>query len=151
MIQKEKEDRIDNIASEMFDFPLMAKLALGKKNWNKMTTKQSEMFTKLFVKKLKNAYRGKVSLYDGQKVVFKESIQKKKSVHIPMVLISDDKEIVILYKFYKPDKTAKNWKVYDVEIQDISIVRTYRSQFEDILQRKTIDDLLAKLEEPETD
>jgi phospholipid transport system substrate-binding protein len=69
----------------------------------------------------------------------------KKKIHAPTYLVSKDKKISILYKFYKAEK---NWKIYDLEIQGVSIIRSYRSQFSGILENGTVDDLLLKLENP---
>jgi phospholipid transport system substrate-binding protein len=52
---------------------------------------------------------------------------------------------------YKLRKVEKDWKIYDVEIEGVSILLTYRSQFDDILSRSTVEDLLARLENPETE
>jgi phospholipid transport system substrate-binding protein len=70
-----------------------------------------------------------------------------------MVLISQDKEIAILYKLHKLDVQGKGrvnmpWRIYDVEIEGVSILLTYRSQFDDILRRGTVEDLLSHLEKP---
>jgi phospholipid transport system substrate-binding protein len=65
-----------------------------------------------------------------------------------MKLINKDSEITILYKLRKADKF---WKIYDVEIQGVSILLTYRSQFDDILRRGTVKDLLSRLEKPPDD
>ena len=70
-------------------------------------------------------------------------MRKKTVIYIPMQLLSRDKKIAILYKLRKVDK---RWKIYDVEIQGVSILLTYRSQFDDILRRGTVTDLLSKLE-----
>ena len=80
-------------------------------------------------------------------------MQKKNAIHIPMVLISDDKEIAMLYRLHKVDEANKSranvrWKIYDVEIEGVSILLTYRSQFDDILRRGTVKDLLSHLEKP---
>ena len=40
------------------------------------------------------------------------------------------------------------WKIYDLEIKGVSVIRTYRSQFAEILERGTIGDLIKKLETP---
>jgi phospholipid transport system substrate-binding protein len=48
----------------------------------------------------------------------------------------------MLYKMYR---TAEGWKVYDVEISGVSVIQTYRSQFDGVLSDGTIDDLLEKL------
>lgn len=141
--EKDKESQIDEIVSPLFDFPLMAKLALGRKHWPKLTPPQREKFTRLFAERLKTSYRKKITLYAGEKALFKSAVKKKRTVHIPMELISDDKTVAMLYKLRKADG---RWKVYDVQIQGVSILLTYRSQFDDILRRSSVEDLLARLE-----
>lgn len=143
--EKAKEKQVNKIVSPIFDFPLMAKLALGRKHWPKLTPPQREKFTRLFVERLKTSYREKVALYTDERVAFKPAVQKKKIVYIPMELISKDKKIVMLYKLRKVDK---RWKIYDVEIQGVSILLTYRSQFDDILRSGTVEGLLSRLEKP---
>ncbi len=146
--QKVKEEVIDKIVSPIFDFPLMGKLALGRTHWPKLTGLQREKFTMLFAERLKASYRGKITLYKDEKASFKPAVHKKSAIHIPMVLISADKNITILYKLHKVDK---RWKIYDVEIQGVSIILTYRSQFDDTLSRGTVKDLLSRLEKPPDD
>ena len=51
----------------------------------------------------------------------------------------------MLYKFYE----STSWLIYDLEIQGVSIISTYRSQFDQVLSKGTIDELLTKLEKPE--
>jgi phospholipid transport system substrate-binding protein len=143
--QKTKEKEIDKIVSPIFDFPLMAQLALGRNHWPKLTPPQREKFMQLFVERLKASYREKVALYTDERVSFKPAVQKKKIVYIPMELISKDRKTVMLYKLRKVDK---RWKIYDVEIQGVSILLTYRSQFDDILRSGTVEDLLSRLEKP---
>lgn len=143
--QETKEEIIDKIVSPIFDFELMGKLTLGKRRWGRLTETQREKFINLFVKRLKNSYRDKIRLYKDEKVLLKPGVQKKSAIHIPMVLISSNKEIAILYKLRK----SKNcWKIYDMEIEGVSIILTYRSQFDDILSHGTINDLLCQLEKP---
>ena len=146
--QKEKETRISKIVSPIFDFPLMAKLTLGKRHWPKLTGPQQEKFTRLFTERLKTSYREKIALYTDEEVEFKPAVRKKNIIHIPMDIISKDKKVTILHKLRKADK---RWKVYDVEIQGVSILLTYRSQFDDILNKGTVEDLLSRLEKPSTE
>ncbi len=146
--QKVKEVIIDEIVSPLFDFSLMCKLALGKTHWSKLTPAQRDKISRLFVERLKDTYREKIVLYKDEKASFKSAIKKKKTTHIPMVLISNNKKITILYKLHK---VGKCWKVYDVEIQGVSIVLTYRSQFNDTLSHGTVKDLITQLEKTLTD
>lgn len=143
--QKTKEKEINKIVSPIFDFPLMAQLALGRNHWPKLTPPQREKFMQLFVERLKASYREKVALYTDERVSFKPAVQKKKIVYIPMELISKDRKTVMLYKLRKVDR---RWRIYDVEIQGVSILLTYRSQFDDILRSGTVEDLLSRLEKP---
>ena len=146
--QEARAKRIDKIVSPIFDFPLMAKLALGREHWSELTPGQQKKFTELFIKRLRASYREKIALYTDEKVEFKRAIRKKNIIQIPLELISKDEKIQIVHKLRKADK---RWKVYDVEIQGVSILLTYRSQFDDILSKGTVEDLLARLEKPSTE
>ena len=143
--QQAKENNIEKIITPVFDFPLMAKLTLGRKHWPKLTPTQREKFTSLFVEKLKDSYREKISLYMDEKINFKPPLRHKKTIRIPVELISQEKTVAMLYKFRKVDE---QWKIYDVEIEGVSILLTYRSQFDDILRTGSVEDLLARLAEP---
>jgi phospholipid transport system substrate-binding protein len=142
--QKAKEEQINRIVSPYFDFPLMSKLALGRKHWPRLTSPQREKFTLLFTERLKTSYRKKISLYKDEKLLIKPKVQKNKTIYIPTELISSDGNVDILYKIRRVDK---GWKIYDVEIQGVSILLTFRSQFDDILSRGTVEKLLSRLEQ----
>ena len=144
MAQQAKREEIVEIVSPMFDFALMAKLALGKKYWPGLSEENKEKFTDLFIKKLRTSYLSKLTLYTDEKIIYEPPVQDKAKVLISTYLISKDKKIDMLYKFYN---SANSWKIYDVEIQGVSIIRSYRSQFGEIMQNGTIDELLLKLQE----
>ncbi|MGD9363605.1 MAG: ABC transporter substrate-binding protein [Desulfobacterales bacterium] len=143
--QQAKNKEIVDIVTPMFDFDLMARLSLGKKHWPGLSQDKKERFTELFIKRLKASYLSNFTLYTDEKVLYEPSVQVKEKIHTPTYLISKDKKISILYKFYN---AQKNWKIYDLEIQGVSIIRSYRSQFSSILESGTVDDLLLKLENP---
>ena len=143
--QQAKKKEINEIVTPMFDFALMAKLTLGRKYWPDVPREKKEKFTQLYIELLKTSYLDKLALYTDEKIIFEPPAQVKKKVQIPTQLISKDRKTSILYKRYKP---ADDWKVYDLEIQGVSVIRSYRSQFGEILQNGTIDDLLLKMEKP---
>lgn len=144
--QEAKHKEVLEIVMPIFDFSLMAKLTLGKKYWPALPPEKKEKFTELFVKRLKDLYLEKLTLYTGEeKIIFKDPVSRKKKIHIPIEIVSKDNNISMLYKLYK---SKNNWKIYDVEVEGVSIVRTYRSQFDQILRKGSIDDLLLKLEQP---
>ena len=144
--QQVKNREIIEIVSPMFDFSLMARLTLGKKYWPALTQENKKRFTELFVDLLKASYVEKLALYTDEKIVYKTPVQIKKKIQIPTVLISKDSEISMLYKLYK---SKHGWRIYDLEVEGVSIVQTYRSQFDEVLRDGSIDDLLLKLQKPE--
>jgi len=159
--QEAKEDKIAKVISPVFDFALMAKLSLGRKHWPKLTPLQRERFTRLFEQRLKVSYLEKVGSYAGEEVLFKPAVRKKKALYIPVELVSKETGVEMLYKLREVNerrkvkvngewkvKEQKRWKIYDMEIQGVSILLTYRSQFDDILSTGSVDDLLSRLEEP---
>ena len=151
--QEVKQKIIDRVVSPVFDFPLMGRLALGRTHWPKLNPAQREKFVRLFVTRLKALYLEKTTLYRNEKVFFKPAISKKHIVHIPVVLISEDRKVAMLYKLHGIDEQSRSkanerWKIYDLEIEGVSILLTYRSQFDDILRRGTVEDLLSHLEKP---
>ena len=143
--QQTKNKEIVDLVTPMFDFELMARLSLGKKHWSGLTQDKKERFTELFIKRLKTSYLKNFTLYTDEKVIYEPSVQVKNKIHTPTYLDSKEKKISILYKFYK---AQNGWKIYDMEIQGVSIIRSYRSQFGSILENGTADDLLLKLEDP---
>lgn len=143
--QEARIKKINKIVDPIFDFQLMAKLALGRTHWSELNAKQQERFTKLFIERLKTSYREKIALYTNEEILFKPAVKKNNTIDIPMELTSKDQKIAILHKLRKE---GKRWKIYDVEIQGVSILLTYRSQFDDILSKGTVEDLLSRLAEP---
>ena len=143
--QEAKNSKIEEIVTPMFDFELMAKLSLGKKYWPDLSPQQKDKFTELFVERLRQFYLNKVTAYTDEKVVYEAPVENNKKVHLPTQLISKGNKISMLYKLYP---SSDSWKIYDIEIQGVSIIRSYRSQFNELLQKGTFDELLQKMQEP---
>jgi phospholipid transport system substrate-binding protein len=144
--QQDKNKEVIKIVEPIFDYNLMAKLTLGRKYWPGLSEKNRERFVDLFVARLKTSYIDKLSLYTDEKVAYETPVQEGIKIQIPTSVISKNNRIAMMYKLYKsPD----SWKIYDIEIEGVSLISTYRSQFYDILSKGTIDDLLLKLERPE--
>ncbi|MBW1896076.1 MAG: ABC transporter substrate-binding protein [Deltaproteobacteria bacterium] len=141
--QQKQNEEVAEIVSAMFDFPLMAKLTLGSKYWPSLTRENKDKFTELFIRRLKKTYSAKLTLYRDETVLYESATKTGKKVQISTYLVSKHKKTSIVYKLYK---SKNDWQIYDLEIEGVSVVRSYRAQFADILRRGTIDDLLLKLE-----
>jgi phospholipid transport system substrate-binding protein len=150
-----KKARIERIATPRFDFPLMARLAAGRRIWMQMTPAQRARYVKLFTRHLKSSYRGKIELYEGERVRFPDPDQPPDQADAPrrrranlrkvtIHLVSPQRDLAVVHKF-RHDR--RRWMIYDVEIEGVSIVLSYRSQFEDLLAGGGIENLLTRLQE----
>ena len=146
---EEKNNQIIETISPMFDFELMAKLSLGKRAWNEMDVDKRDEFTKLYVKRMKKSYSAKVDKYTDEKIVINSVNQTKKTrIVLQSSLISQDDDLKVVYKFYKPKEQnidKYKWLVYDVIIAGVSIIKTDKAQFKAVLQNSSIDALMDKL------
>jgi len=139
----ERNEKILEIITDAFDFPLMAKLSLGKKHWMALKKEDRSRFTNLFIERLKASYMEKFDLYSDEEIVYRPPVQVRNKVHMLTELVSGTDKISMQYKLYK---AKKGWRVYDMELEGVSLITTYRSQFKEVLHGGTIDDLFAKLE-----
>ncbi len=141
----QKKSKVIEITNSVFGFPLMAKLSLGKKHWSQFNAEQRTEFTSLFIELFQDFYSEKICLFHDEKVFFDPPIiENEKRVQIPTVLLSNGKKISVLYKMFK---TKNGWKVYDISIEGVSLVRTYRSQYHHVLKSDKIEGLLTKMRE----
>ena len=145
--KSEKRKKINDIVSPMFNFKKMAQLSLGKKHWLSLTNEEKKRFTDLFVIRLKASYLDKLGLYSDESIIYNPAVEIKNKVHVPTELVTKENRISMLYKLYE---SKHCWRVYDIEIQGVSVVRSYRSQFNQILSKGTINDLFASLEQQQS-
>ncbi len=142
MADAEKKKQIMEIVSPVIDFELMAKLTLGRANWGRLSESERKEFIELFVERLKASYLDKTTLYSDQELIFKKGREQDGKIHVPMEIISKDEKADVLYKFY----TSRNgMRVYDVEVNGVSLIKSYRSQFDEILRNGTAKDLFREL------
>ncbi|MDH5753024.1 MAG: ABC transporter substrate-binding protein [Deltaproteobacteria bacterium] len=141
--KKVRDEKIIHIVNPMLDFDQMAKLSLGKKHWLGLSKEQRTRFMDSFVNRLQESYLEKLDLYTDEEVVVDEAKEVKKRIHVLTYLVSKDDRKEMIYKFYKK---TDSWMVYDVEILGVSVVMTYRSQFDGFLKTGTYEQLLEKLE-----
>ncbi len=142
--EADQKKQIMEIVAPVIDFELMAKLTLGRANWNRLSGSEQKEFVELFVDRLKASYLDKTTLYSDQELVFKEGREQGGKIHVPMEIIGRDEKADVLYKFYS---SPKGLKVYDVEVNGVSLIKSYRSQFDEILRNGTVQDLFGELRE----
>ena len=140
---QERRETLRAIIYERFSFKKMAQLSLGKE-WKKRTAEEKEQFSNLFSQLLEETYVTKIEAYTNEKVVFTKEMIKKKKAQVNTKIITESVEIPIDYRLYQAKDGS--WMVYDMVIEGVSLVGNYRSQFSQILQKDTFDDLVKELE-----
>ena len=137
-----KKEKLRVIYVNMFDEVELSRRSLGM-NWNKLNTAQRQEFVKLFEQVLEKAYADKILAYTNEKIEFtKESMVSSNLAEVRTKVITASKEIPINYRVILKDGS---WKVYDVVIENVSLVQNYRTQFNDILAKNTPEQLLEIL------
>jgi phospholipid transport system substrate-binding protein len=137
-----KKERLEVIYKRMFDEVELSRLSLGR-NCNKLTASQQQEFVQLFRKTLENAYANKITDYKDEKVkITGERALSADRAEVQTKVISASKGIPVLYRLKL--KEGK-WKVYDVVIENVSLVQNYRAQFREILMKNSPDQLIEIL------
>lgn len=128
-----------------FDWAEMAKQALGK-YWDAVPTRHDE-FIAAFADFLGNSYVGKIGSYKDEKILFVQEVVKNNLAEVKTKIVPAKGEPTTVN--YQLHLVQGEWKIYDVVVEDISLVVNYRSQFNRILAKGSIDDLLRQLKEKE--
>jgi len=141
--QKEKRrDMLGKIVEERFDFEKMSQLSLAR-YWKERTQDEKSEFVALFGRLLKDTYITKMEGYTDEKIIFLKERRKKKKVQINTKIITQTIEIPINYRMFTRENDL--WMVYDVVIEGVSLIGNYRSQFGQILERDSFEELMDKL------
>ncbi len=134
--------RISVVIEKNFDFQSMSQSVLAT-HWKKASPQEQKQFADFFSQYLENVYRSRIESYSNQKVRYtNESVRDNKAV-VNTFIVTDTAEIPVTYKL---KLNAGEWKAYDMLIEEVSLVNSYRSTFSSILQSEGMDGLLSDLE-----
>jgi phospholipid transport system substrate-binding protein len=134
---------VRKIINDVFDYKELSRRTLGRE-WKKFKPEQQTEFVDLFGKLLENVYADRILAYTHEKIEFgKETELKKGRVEVESYIITLDKTKVPL--FYRMSNKTGQWRVYDVVIEGVSMIKNYRGQFRQILSKKKPEDLLQTL------
>ncbi|MEN8199085.1 MAG: ABC transporter substrate-binding protein [Thermodesulfobacteriota bacterium] len=139
----ERRSKVMTIIKQGFDFEVMSQLVLGK-TWRTIDQSQRDHFQELFTKLLENAYIGKLEGYSGQMTEFHGERIKGKKAEVSTVVVHEGLSYPVQYIMLHKDS---DWKVYDLKIEGVRLLRNYRAQFSSILRKEKFDGLVKVLEE----
>ena len=142
----DNRDRLRQIVLPRFDFAEMARRSLGS-HWGSLNGRETE-FLAAFVQFAEGSYMSALGSYRGEKMIYgREQVDKNLAEVDTQVLNSQGEAAEITYRLHL---VGRDWKVYDVVIDHVSLVSNYQSQFSRILQTASMDELMRRLREKGT-
>ncbi|MEK7334934.1 MAG: ABC transporter substrate-binding protein [Candidatus Binatota bacterium] len=131
------------VLAARFDFKEMAKRSLGN-HWQSVAARQQE-FVSVFTNFIERVYVGKIDSLKDTKIAFvRERIEGGVAQVDTQIVPAKGDDFPMNYRLHL---VGGKWKIYDVIVENISLVGNYRSQFDRILASATFDELLKKLQE----
>jgi len=145
----ERSAEIREIVRDMFDFDEISKRALSR-HWQTLQIEEQAEFVPLFRDLLERAYLAQVESVGGERIVFLgESIDAGGSATVrSKVLTRHGGEIPLDYRMHVIDGT---WRIYDVIVQGISFIASYRTQFDRVIRAESYGSLRDRLRQKATE
>jgi phospholipid transport system substrate-binding protein len=138
----ERRAAVRKIADELFDFGEIARRALGR-YWQPLTEAQRTEFVSLFADLLERSYISKIELYGGEKIVYTgDRVEGDLATVGTKIITKNGTEVPVDYRLFKK---GDRWMVYDVNIEGISLVSNYRTQFNKIIQTNGYNSLVERM------
>lgn len=143
--QKETIEQLRRIVYPLFDFAEMAKRSLGS-HWRRRTPEEKLEFVDLFTNLLEISYANRIDLYKGQSVRFTREEVDDNYARVESKIINKKQQVFSVgYKLIR--KNGRDWRIYDVVVENISLVNNYRSQFHRVILNKSYKELIKRMKE----
>jgi phospholipid transport system substrate-binding protein len=143
----ERRAAVRQIANEIFDFGEIARRSLGR-YWQPLSDAQRTEFVGLFGDLLERSYISKIELYGGEKIVYSgERMDGDLAIVSTKIITKNGTEVPIDYRLFR---RGDRWMVYDVNIEGISLVSNYRTQFNKIIQSNGYNTLVDRMKAKQT-
>jgi len=139
----ERRAAVRTVANDLFDFAEMAKRTLAR-HWQGQTAQEREEFARLYADVLERAYISKIELYGGgAKIRYgREQLDGNFATVTTKITTRQGLDVPVDYRMLRQ---GDRWLVYDVAIEGISLVSNYRSQFNQIIQTSSYEELVRRM------
>jgi phospholipid transport system substrate-binding protein len=139
--------KLVKVISPRFDFSEMAKRSLGR-HWAARTSEEQREFVKVFATLMGKSYADNIESYTTQNVLYIRESEEQNYAQVDTKIVAQNgSPLSINYKLHSVDS---EWKIYDLVIEDISIVGNYRSQFDRIIGRSSFAELVRTMKEKQS-
>jgi phospholipid transport system substrate-binding protein len=142
-VQREK---FWSLVAPVFDFDELSKRTLAR-NWANFNDAQQAEFAQVFSELLGNIYVDRIQGgYSDETIEFGDQIlhDARPLAVVKTFIVSARNRIPVDYSLIQKGDT---WRVYDVKVEGVSLVKNYRSQFKEILSKESPDELIERLKQ----
>ena len=129
-----------------FDFGVMSHFVIGK-NWKELTDEKRQEFMNQFRKLLVRTYASALLEFSDQKISYVPDdggVQAKTAKVLQQIETGTGDPMLISYRLHN---RKVDWKVFDVSVSGVSLVKTYRGSFKSIIETQGLDQLIISLKE----
>lgn len=138
-----RKRKIFAIVDPVTDFGLMGKLALGQTHWPKFDEAQRGEYVDSFSRTVRNSCFEKVEIYTDETVDFDPPAPAEKGKYRMLIhIFYKGQRYKVCFKLYR---AGAAWKIYDLEVEGVSLIRAYGAQYDQVLQKGAPQDLLGKM------
>ena len=138
--------KMNEVVMPKLDITLMSKIILGKNIWTKMTSVEQANFVEAFKYKMTSTYMKSITAFDGEKIEFLPYKPGKKAnlafVKSKYIMTSGDIEVS-----YRLMRKNQGWKVYDIIFDGISLMKNYRADFREHVDKNGVQSLINNLKQ----
>jgi phospholipid transport system substrate-binding protein len=139
----ERRAAIGHIASEAFDVSETAQRALGV-HWQQRTPAEREEFVKLFANLLEQTYISQIDQYGGERIAYLgEQIDGDRAIVRARIVTKNGTEVPVESRLLLKDN---RWLIYDILIANMSLISSYRAQFDRVIRTASYEDLVKRLQ-----
>jgi phospholipid transport system substrate-binding protein len=142
--ENERREELRKVLYARFDFTEMAKRALGP-HWQRRSPEEQKEFVGLFTSLLEGAYLDKIESYNGEQVQYLTETVENDYAEVDTKIVDNHGQPFSVN--YRLRNGGGDWKVYDVGIENVSLVNNYRSQFTRVLAKSSFEELLKTMKE----
>ena len=148
MLENDEEylrTKVDELVIPKLNISLMSKIVLGRDNWTSSNNYQKREFQKAFRSLMVRTYMKSLTTFDGEKMKFMpfKAGKRPNIARVNSVYLLSEGELPVSYRLKFTE--SNGWKVFDIIIDGISLLKNYRTDFQEHIQNNGINSLIAEL------
>ena len=144
LAQQDRRAAVRKIAHEAFDVAETAQRVLAR-HWQARTPAEREEFTQLFADLLERTYIARMDEYGGERIRYvAESVDGNLASVRARIMTRNGTEVAVESRM---NRRGERWLIYDVLIENVSLIANYRAQFDRIVRTSSYEDLVKRLKE----